>query len=214
MKKYSFKKYQPLSLRLWHWLNALVILSLLLTVLLRKTLLSWRTNSALIQQKITDAGSAISADLAKEIAVSIRNPLWDLHIYLGYALAALLVGRILVVLFIEKSFFDIQLAKNIFQANKLPSSEKKEALHYSLVKTGYAVFYLATALMVVTGLLLAFKGNLNLSKPITEAMKETHEIMMWFFVVFIGGHIAGVVFAENTNDQGLVSDMINGGNAK
>ena len=214
MNKYSFKKYQPLQLRAWHWLNALVIVSLLLTVLLRKTLLSWRTNSALIQEKLTNAGTTITPELAKEIAVSIRNPLWDWHIYLGYALSALLLGRLLVALFVEKNSFNLQPLKNILSASSLPESEKKEAIHFSLVKIGYAVFYMATLLMVATGLLLVFKGSLNLSKPLSEAFKEIHEVMMWFFVVFIAGHVAGVVLAENGKDRGLISDMVNGGDSK
>lgn len=211
MNKYSFKKYQPLGLRLWHWLNAVVILSLLLTVLLRKTLLSWRTNSALIEQKITDAGSVITADLAKEIAIAIRNPLWDWHIYLGYTLAFLLVVRILVAVLIEKKIFEISHFKNIFNINRFAPSDKKQAMHYSLVKIGYVVFYLMTLVMVLTGLLLAFEGNLNLSESISEFFEETHELSMWFFVVFIGVHLGGVLWAENTTEKGIVSDMINGG---
>ncbi|MEN0059456.1 MAG: cytochrome b/b6 domain-containing protein, partial [Bdellovibrio sp.] len=61
----QFRKYQPLGLRIWHWLNALAILGLLLTVLLRKTFLSWRTNSALIEAKLQAAGTAITPELAK-----------------------------------------------------------------------------------------------------------------------------------------------------
>jgi Ni,Fe-hydrogenase I cytochrome b subunit len=34
---------------------------------------------------------------------------------------------------------------------------------------------------------------------------------LWFFVVFIVGHIAGVVIAENRGDKGLISDMFSGG---
>ena len=214
MSKYSFKKYQPASLRLWHWLNALVIVGLLLTVLLRKTLLSWRANSALIQEKLNEAGTAIAPEMAREIAVAIRNPLWDWHVYLGFALTTLLIGKILVAVFIEKKAVDVQSIKNIFLFKRIPNPERKEALHYSFVKTGYAVFYIATAVMVVTGLLLNFEESLKLSEPLSEVLKETHEIMMWFFVVFIGGHLAGVVLAENGADKGLVSDMINGGDTK
>lgn len=214
MSKYSFKKYQPLSLRIWHWLNALVIVGLLLTVLLRKTLLSWRSNSALIQEKLSEAGATITPELAREIAVAIRNPLWDWHIYLGYALAGLLLGRILVAVFVEKKGIDLQSIKNIVQIRKISISERKEALHYSFVKTGYAVFYLVTLLMVISGFVLNFKSNLSLSNDFAGAIKEIHELTMWFFVVFALGHILGVVLAENSKDKGLVSDMINGGDTK
>lgn len=214
MEIFSFKKYQPLSLRLWHWLNALVIISLLTTVLLRKTLLSWRGNSALIQQKLNDAGSAISPDLAKEIAITIRNPLWDWHIYLGYALTILLIGRLLIALVMKKKLVNLSHLKNFLSVNKFPKLQRKKVLHFSLVKMGYAGFYIATLLMVVTGLLLVFKGNLNLSKSVSEIFKEMHELMMWIFVMFSGAHLIGVIIAENNGNSGIVSDMINGGNAK
>ncbi|MBV2169734.1 MAG: cytochrome b/b6 domain-containing protein [Bdellovibrio sp.] len=214
MAKFSFRKYQPLSLRLWHWLNALAILGLLGTVLLRKTFLSWRTNSALIETKLKEAGTVITPDLAKDIAVSIRNPMWDWHIYLGFALGALLVGRILVALLVEKRCPGVHALKSALALKEVPPSEKREAVHYTLVRTGYAVFYLATALMVVTGFMLNFKTELGLAKDLVGSVKEIHELMMWFFVVFVGGHLVGVVAAENTKDPGLISEMVHGGDPK
>lgn len=192
----EFRKYQPLSLRVWHWLNALVILSLLATVLLRKTFLSWRTNSALIEEKLRLTGVTITPELAKEVAVAIRNPLWDWHIYFGFTLAGLLMLRIAVFMFVQRRQF------------LKPGSK---TLHYRMVKTGYVVFYLVTAVMVGTGMALYFKADLGLAKALADGIKEVHELVMWFFVVFTAGHIAGVVIAENRHDPGLVSDMIHGG---
>jgi len=34
---------------------------------------------------------------------------------------------------------------------------------------------------------------------------------MWFFAAFVVLHTAGVVIAENQDEPGLVSDMLNGG---
>lgn len=212
-KMYSFKKFQPLSLRLWHWLNMLAIFGLLATVLIRKTFLSWRTNSVVIQEKLSQAGTVITPELAKDIAVAIRNPLWDWHIYLGYALAALLITRLLVFLFVEKKGLEIKPIKNLLRMSQVPALEKRSALHFNLVKTGYIIFYLATSMMVMSGLFLTFKAELNLAKDLAGSVKEVHELMMWFFVVFAIGHIIGVVFAENGNDKGLISDMVNGGNS-
>lgn len=214
ISKYSFRKFQPLSLRLWHWLNAVTILGLLVTVLLRKTLLSWRSNSTLIQEKLNEAGMVITPELAKEVAVAIRNPLWDWHIFLGFTLGILLIGRIMISIFTDRKCIDAQNIKNVIRVTSLPVSEKREAIHYTFVKIGYAVFYLVTALMVVTGFMLNFKVDLNLSKDFAGVLKEIHELMMWFFVVFVGGHVIGVIIAENRNDQGLISDMINGGKLK
>jgi Ni/Fe-hydrogenase 1 B-type cytochrome subunit len=211
MSKYSFRTYQPLSLRLWHWLNAGAVLGLLGTVFLRKTLLSWRTNSALIEARLKDAGTIISPELAKDIAVGIRDPLWDWHIYLGFTLGALLLGRISIVLFVEKRLPGVQAFKGVLRLNDLPPQERGEALHYFLVKIGYATFYLIAALTVVLGFMLTFKAELGFSKDFIGAIKETHELMMWFFVLFVGGHLTGVVVAENRKDPGLISDMVHGG---
>lgn len=214
MPNYSFRKYQVLSLRLWHWTNSVVILGLLATVLIRKTFLSWRTNSTLIEEKMRVAGTPVTPEFAKEIAVAIRDPLWDWHIYLGFSLAMLLLARILIAIFDEKKLPGMSALKSAIGIKSVPTDERYGALHFTVVKIGYAVFYVVTMLMVLTGLLLNFKMGIGLSKDLVEITKEIHELLMWFFVFFVGGHIVGIVIAENRADQGLVSDMIHGGDAK
>lgn len=211
MPNYSFRKYQPLSLRLWHWLNALVILGLLGTVLLRKTFLSWRANAALIENKMQAAGATVTPELAKDIAISMRNPMWDWHIYLGFALGGLLLARILVGLFVVKKCPSAQAVQDFWNVRGVAGNERGKALHHALVKTSYALFYLVTAFMVASGFALNFKNDWGLSREFADVIKEIHELTMWFFVVFVIGHLGGVVIAENRDDQGLVSDMIHGG---
>lgn len=213
---YSFKKYQPVSLRFWHWLNALVMIGLLATVLIRKTFLSWRTNSLVIQEKLRAAGTEITPDFAKEIAVTLRNPLWDWHIYLGYGLTALLFGRLLIAVFVEnkasmKAASSGSLWKTMTEIRSLAGGQRTEAAHHVLVKSGYIIFYLASLFMVVTGLVLTFKTELGLSKDLASWIKEYHELAMWLFVGFTGLHVLGVVIAENRKDRGIISDMIHGG---
>jgi Ni,Fe-hydrogenase I cytochrome b subunit len=70
--------------RVWHWLHATVILGLLGTVFLRKTFLSWRTNSELIVQKMGEFDIDVSIEEAKILAKAIRAPMWDWHIILGF----------------------------------------------------------------------------------------------------------------------------------
>ena len=88
--------YSPIF-RLWHWFNAFVVLGLLGTVFLRKTFLSWRTNSEILMTKLTEFGVDISAEQAKILAKAIRAGMWEWHIILGYALA-------FSVLFIGETF--------------------------------------------------------------------------------------------------------------
>ncbi|HEY6561590.1 MAG TPA: cytochrome b/b6 domain-containing protein [Polyangiaceae bacterium] len=210
----QFRTYQPKSLRLWHWLDATVILALLATVLLRKTFLSWRTNAALIESRLQQTGVDITPELAKEIAVAIRDPLWEWHIRLGVILGALLIGRMAIALLIEKRIPGVAALKVALRLKTLPAQERGEALHYSLVKSGYAVFYLATMLMVATGLTMVFSAELGISKGLVGSVKEIHELTMWFFVVFAGGHLLGIIVAENGKDPGIISDMVNGGDPK
>jgi cytochrome b561 len=160
------------------------------------------------------AGLAVPPEMAKDIAVSIRNPMWQWHINLGYALAGLLLARIIIALLVEKRSPFAEAIKAALGLRTVPAPEKGHALHYTVVKLGYAAFYLATMLMVATGLALAFKGALGLPESLLETAKEVHETAMWFFVVFGAGHILGVLVAENRQDPGLVSDMIHGGPPK
>lgn len=211
MSQLTFRKYQPLSLRLWHWANAIVILGLLATVLIRKTFLSWRTNALVIEEKLKATGVTITPELAKEIAVAIRQPLWDWHIILGYGLSFLIIARVLIAIFGERECPGLSAVKRALKVWSLPPVERSHELHFTVVKMGYAVFYLVTLFMVLSGLLLTFKAELGISKDLANLTKEVHELTMWFFVVFISGHLMGVVFAETRNDKGIVSDMIHGG---
>ncbi|MDG0817607.1 cytochrome b/b6 domain-containing protein [Bdellovibrio svalbardensis] len=208
---YSFKKFQPVSLRVWHWFNALVILGLLATVFLRKTFLSWRANAALIENRIQEAGGTIEVDVAKKIAQTMRDQMWDWHYILGYAMGAFLLIRVLIGIFVKKECPATHAAKSALSLAQVPPETKIKAIHYTLVKSGYALFYLVSLFMVLSGLAMHFEEALHVSEGLEDVLKETHELLMWFFVVFVVGHILGVVIAELRGDQGLVSDMINGG---
>ena len=83
-----------LDFRIWHWIHAVVILGLLGTVFLRKTFLSWRANSEILIQKLSDINLEITSEQAKVLAKAIRAPMWEWHIILGYALGILLVWRV------------------------------------------------------------------------------------------------------------------------
>lgn len=213
MSKYSFRAPRPASLRVWHWLNALVITLLLSTVLLRKTFLSWRTNSALLEERLRETGVTITPEFAKELAVAIRNPLWDWHIRLGFMLGALLLGRIVIALFVEKRLPVTRAMESLSRAKAAPSDERRAAFHHALVMVGYATFYLMTLLMVATGVVLVFRSELGLAKSLATQVKEAHELMNWFFLAFVAAHLLGVVIAENGDDPGLISDMVNGGDS-
>ncbi|MEN0059457.1 MAG: cytochrome b/b6 domain-containing protein, partial [Bdellovibrio sp.] len=134
----------------------------------------------------------------------LRNPMWDWHIYLGYLLTFLIVMRI----FLSLKNSTLHPWKRLSQVSP---RQPGGSWHLFAVQVGYALFYLVTLFMVISGLILTFKEQWGLEKNLTGPIKEVHELLMWFFVVFVGGHLLGVVIAENRQDGGLVSDMIHGG---
>jgi len=186
-----------LDFRVWHWIHAMVILGLLGTVFLRKTFLSWRTNSELLIQKLSEINVDITVEQAKVLAKAIRAPMWEWHIILGYALIALLVWR--VTLFFTKS------GKQNYQ------NFKKESLHKKMVTLGYIGIYTILTFMAITGLTIHFYDVLGLSKEIAHDIKEIHELVFNAVLIFVPLHIIGVIVAENSNEKGIISDMVHGG---
>ncbi|MBN2721811.1 MAG: cytochrome b/b6 domain-containing protein [Campylobacterales bacterium] len=187
-------KHWSLNFRLWHWINAIVIFGLLGTVFLRKTFLSYRTNSEIIMDKLSDINITIAKDQAISIARAVRSPMWDWHIWLGYALAALVVWRI--VLFFTDS------GKQNYQN----CSEK--TTHDKIVSALYVIFYALMFLMAGTGLALHFHDFLHIGEDLGHSIKEFHELLYNGILYFVIIHIAGVIIAENKGDKGIISSMV------
>jgi len=188
-----------LDFRIWHWLNAFVILGLVGTVFLRKTFLSWRDNSVILSNKLLeiDMDFELTKEQAKSLAVSIRNPMWEWHIILGYALAFLLLYRV-ILFFTESGKYSY-------------ANFKEKTLHKKMVTLGYIGIYVAILLMSISGMAMTFQHELGLIKTTVHDIKEAHEAMFLAILIFVPLHIIGVVVADTTSEKGLVSDMINGG---
>jgi len=191
MKKWS------LNFRIWHWIHATVVLGLLGTVFLRKTFLSWRTNSELLTQKLSEINLEVTADQAKVLAKAIRAPMWEWHIILGYALAALVVWRILL--------FFTQSGKQNYQ------NLGAETFHKKMVKLGYIGIYAVLFFMTISGFIMYFYEALGLTKDSAHDIKEIHELVFYAVLIFAPLHIIGVFVAENQDEEGILSDMVNGG---
>ena len=189
-----------LDFRIWHWVHAVVVLGLLGTVFLRKTFLSWRTNSELLAQKLSEINLEVTAEQAKILAKAIRAPMWEWHIILGYALAALLVWRIIL--------FFTQSGKDNYQ------NLRKETFHKKMVKLSYIGIYVILLFMAVSGLIIHFYETLGLTKEAAHDIKEIHELVFNAVLIFTPLHIIGVLVAEHRGDKGIISDMVNGGEEK
>ncbi len=181
-----------IDFRIWHWVHALVVLGLLGTVFLRKTFLSWRTNSEILTEQLFDMDIEVTLDQAKVLAKSIRAPMWDWHIYLGYALAGLLLYRV-VLFFTHKT------------------EKPEQSLHKKMVKLSYLGLYALLAFMSISGFVIHFYQDLGLAKTTAHDIKEIHELLYNLVMIFVVLHITGVLVAENRDEKGIISDMINGG---
>ena len=191
MQKWRF------DFRIWHWVNAAVVLGLLGTVFLRKTFLSWRTNSELLTQKLADINLEVTEAQAKVLAKAIRAPMWEWHILLGYALAALLLWRVAL-------FFTTSGKQSFLHF-------KQATLHKKVVKLGYVGIYAVLLFMAVTGLSIHFHEALGISKDLAGNIKDIHELVFNAILIFVPLHIIGVVIAENRDEKNIISDMVHGG---
>lgn len=64
--------------------------------------------------------------------------------------------------------------------------------------------------MALTGLSLAFGGELGFSRDLRGTIKDIHSIGQYFMYAFVFFHLCGVIIADNRKGKGLVSGMING----
>ncbi|MDA3908164.1 MAG: cytochrome b/b6 domain-containing protein [Sulfurimonas sp.] len=183
-----------LNFRIWHWLNAIVVLGLLATVFLRKTFLSWRTNSEILMNKLSEINIEISAEQAKVLAKAVRAGMWEWHIILGYALAFLILFRIYLY------FKDTSKRENFSSLS----------LHKKAVHLSYYFIYATLVFMAISGLMIHFYQDLGLLKETSHDIKEIHELVFNIILYFVPLHIAGVIIADNRDEKGLISTMING----
>lgn len=205
MQKYSSR------IRFWHWGNTLVILGSLLTVLVNATLFDGRSSGDFVQKVLANVGANVSQVQSRAVAHGFEDQVWDFHIYFGYALAALFLYRIVIEIMSKK---EQRFWPKFIAALKLYLSNraiKNKARYEFGIKLLYLFFYVLLFIMATTGLSIAFRDSLGITKPFSHTLKEIHGFCMYPILAFIALHIGGVYIAENKNKRGIVSDMINGG---
>lgn len=174
------------SFRIWHWLQAFVIIGLFVTVLLRESVMDKQHIGSIVQEQLVSIGTVISAEQAVVIGKAVRSPLWDWHIYFGFAITALLIFRLLMIV------------KNGFGFDKNP----KMKLVYKL----YKIVYVMMIILSISGLSLYFK----LVGGFKDTVEGVHLYIGWTLFAFVVIHIAGVVHAELNDQSGIISRMIHG----
>ncbi len=204
------KKYSS-SMRLWHWLNAIVISGSLITVLINSTILKTRKSAPTVLAAMQQDSGKITRKQAQTAVHALSDKIWDVHVYFGYCLAALLLFRIVFEFFELPDQKFIRRFKAAWAQFFIIKKEREKAKHDLVVKSIYVVFYLLLVIMVATGLCLAFDDLLPFSKNAQHIIKSVHGFCMYPILGFIAIHFAGVFLAERKESKGIVSDMINGG---
>ena len=188
-------------MRVYHWLNSLVVTLILITVVLRKTVLDKYLVNGNIQSFLTDKGIEIDKDVTMKLAKIIRSEMWEWHYIFGFVLAFLIVVRI--ILFFTKSGKLV-----IKDAFSFLTKNKKDNYWIKLL---YLAVYLSIFIISVTGLLMYFYKDLGWTHDTKETLESIHVAVMNIIIYFIPLHIIGIVLAENEDEPGVTSDMINGG---
>lgn len=183
-----------LAFRVWHWLNATVVLGLIATVLLRWTFLSKHTNADILIEKLSSFDISITPDQAILLAKALRAPMWEWHIYFAYAFLGLVIFR--VYLYFKDS------------SSKVAFSDLD--MHHKAVRSSYYILYTTFFIMLFSGFFIYLYKDLGVSKDFAHDIKEIHEIVYYYIAIFIPLHIAGVFMADATDEKGLVSSMIHG----
>ena len=211
-QKAPTNKKNSAALRFWHWANAIVISGSLITVLVNSTVLKPRKSAPLILTELQKTNPSVTLDQARSVINILEDKVWDVHVYFGYTLAALLLLRIVAELFSVTERKLINQIKKAWQSFKTIKQQMESARHDVIVKSIYIIFYVLLLVIVATGLLLAFDDELGLSKATSHSVKEVHGFCMYPVLAFIAIHLVGVWMAERKADgKGIVSDMINGG---
>ena len=197
-------------LRIWHWLTFLFITGSVVTVLLVSTLFSQRDNIKLVQDQLQGKGVTVTEDQAFAVTREYEDKLWGVHKLIGYGLAILLLGRIIIESTQPEEEKILNRLKKAKQLRAKNDANKADYTHYMRVKLSYSLFFLLLFCMVLTGLGMAFGRDLGFSRQVIGGLKNIHAFIQYLMYAFIVIHLAGVIIAENGRIKGLVSGMING----
>lgn len=197
-------------IRTWHWLTFLIISGSMITVLINSTMTNQRKNIPMVQEQLKSRDIVVTEDQAFAVTREYEDKFWGIHKLLGYGLAFLLISRVVIELTQpgdEKIRARIKNALGLFSEKE---GNWKEYRHYLIVKYSYLLFYLLLFCMAIAGLGLAFGRELGFSRELHGTIREIHNFGQYLMYAFVVVHLCGVIIADNTNNKGLVSGMING----
>jgi len=194
-------------LRIWHWLNLIVLGGSLSTVLINATITKESEIIPFLKNEFKNAGASPNNDSIESVAHALGDRVWSVHIYFGYFLSGLFALRILLEFFQLADQKFLRTMKKAVQQSRKPA---KNPYYDIIVKSTYLFFYVLLLTMVVTGLILAFE-DVEAFKAIRHSVRSIHGFCMYLILAFIVVHLVGVLWAEWNKKPGIVSEMINGG---
>jgi cytochrome b561 len=184
------RDYSPIY-RVMHWAIAICMILILITIFLRLTWLYKENVADIIQNYLAANDMSLTRDQLIVLAKQIRKPMWDWHIYLGYALTGLFSIRLLLPFFGYMKF-----------ANPLDKSlNAKAKFQYWL----YIIFYVCVVASLVTGLVIEWGP-----RSIKANVEEIHKLSIYYLVTYIVLHLGGVFLAEFGKQRGIISRVISG----
>lgn len=177
--------------RMIHWSIAICMFLLLFTIFLRLTWMNKNNVAEIIQNYLNTTDQSLTQDQLIVLAKKIRQPMWDWHIYLGYALTGLFGLRFILPLFGEMKF------QNPFNKELIFKEKFQNWI--------YLIFYVCVVISLATGLLIKFGSG-----EIKKSMEEIHILSIYYLIAFIILHIGGVLWSEFTNQKGIISRIMSG----
>jgi len=206
---YFIQKHSAI-IRIWHWLIFVIISGSMITVLINSTLTNQRKNIPMVQEQLKSRDIVVTVDQAFSVTREYEDKFWGVHKLFGYSLAFLLISRLIIELSVPGDEKFRSRIKNALGLVRTKEGGWKEYRHYLRVKYTYLLFYLLLLCMALTGLGLAFGRELGFSRGLHDTIKEIHSFGQYLMYAFVIIHLFGVIIADNTNNKGLVSGMING----
>lgn len=181
------KKFTRLH-RLLHWIMAIAMPILFITGFLRMYWMNKHHIVSIIERKT----NLIPKETMTEIAISIREPMWEWHLIFAYVMIFAFLARIIYMLVKGIRF------SNPFKSHQ-PFKERLQGFTY-------IYFYIFVFISAITGICIE-KGFF----PEWKASIETiHKWGIYWFPIFIVLHLAGIIIAELSTKKGITSKMIGG----
>ena len=198
-------------LRVWHWGSALLVSGQLLTILFLEIIVDARSAVPEFLQGLRRDHVTLTVKQANSFAHIIGDRIWQWHIYMGLALAAFWLLRVVLELRGPSELrFSARLLAVARRYRLAPAADKGAAGKVLFAKSTYALFYAFLTVMVITGLALTWADDVAFLGNIEHPVRDVHNVTMYLIIGFFGVHVVGVVWAELTKNHGLISRMIGG----